>query len=116
LLQLREKNVADVADVEFAILEPTGKLSVFPKEEKRPAFKEDVLASPLKPFRMPIPVIVEGKVLDEGLKQIGQTRFWLKKEIQQRGYKDFKEIYFASVNYEGKIFIDAKDNNNSPKK
>lgn len=110
LMQLREKNIPDVADVEFAILEPSGKLSVFPKEEKRPAMKEDVRRKhSLRNFEMPVPLIIDGKVQDEGLSKIGQTRFWLKNEIQKRGYKDFKEIYFASLNYEGKLYIDRKD-------
>jgi uncharacterized membrane protein YcaP (DUF421 family) len=106
--QLREKNIPDVSDVEFAVLETTGKLSVFPKEEKRPAFKEDVRRD-LKQFRMPIPVIIDGKVQEEGLKKLGQNRFWLKAEIQKRGLKDFKEVFYAAVNYEGRLYIDRKD-------
>ncbi|MGX9706674.1 uncharacterized membrane protein YcaP (DUF421 family) [Laceyella sediminis] len=108
LTQLREKNIPDVSDVEFAVLETTGKLSVFPKEEKRPAFKEDVRRD-LKQFRMPIPVIIDGKVQEEGLKKLGQNRFWLKAEIQKRGLKDFKEVFYAAVNYEGRLYIDRKD-------
>ncbi|MFD1422275.1 DUF421 domain-containing protein [Laceyella sacchari] len=108
LTQLREKNIPDVSDVEFAVLESTGKLSVFPKEEKRPAFKEDVRQD-LKQFRMPIPVIIDGKVQEEGLKKLGQNRFWLKAEIQKRGLKDFKEVFYAAVNYEGRLYIDRKD-------
>ncbi|MBA4495749.1 DUF421 domain-containing protein [Paenactinomyces guangxiensis] len=110
LMQLREKNIPDVADVEFAVLETSGKLSVFPKEEKRFIMKEDVhLTRPLKRFDMPVTLIVDGKVQDEALNKIGQNRFWLKNEIQKQGYKDFKEIYFASLNYEGKLYIDRKD-------
>lgn len=111
LMQLREKNVPDVSDVEFAILETSGRLSVFLKEEKQTAQKEDVTkSSALKRFTMPIPLIIEGKVQDDGLKKIGQNRFWLKNEIQKQGYKDFKEIYFASIDHNGKMFIDRKDN------
>lgn len=110
MMQLREKNIPDISDVEFAILENSGQLSVILKEEKQPAQKEDVMKShPLKPFSLPIPLIIEGKVQEKGLEQIGQTRFWLKNEIQKRGYKDFKEIYFASINDEGKLFIDRKE-------
>lgn len=106
--QLREKNIPDVSDVEFAVLETTGKLSVFPRTEKTPVYKED-LNTPLRPFRMPIAVIIDGKVQEEGLKKLGQNRFWLKAEIQKRGYKDFKEIFYASVDYEDRLYIDGKD-------
>ncbi|TCS96459.1 uncharacterized membrane protein YcaP (DUF421 family) [Hazenella coriacea] len=111
LMQLRDKNIPDVADVEFAILETSGKLSVFPKKEKSPLTIGDLPKNhSLKPFSMPTPMIIEGKVQEEGLKKIGKTRFWLKNEIQKKGYKDFKEIYYASINDEGKLFIDRKDN------
>jgi uncharacterized membrane protein YcaP (DUF421 family) len=110
LLQLREKNVADISDVEFAILETSGKLSVFPKEEKQFATKEDIRKeASLKPFHMPVPLIVEGKVQDEALKEIGQTRFWLKNEIRKRGYRDFREVFYACLNPEGNLYIDGKD-------
>ncbi len=108
IMQLREKNIADVSDVEFAILETSGKLSVFEKEEKRPAQRGDISHS-LRPFRMPIPLIIDGKVQDDGLKKIGKTRFWLKNEIQKQGYRDFKEIYYATVSSNGKLFIDRKN-------
>lgn len=108
IMQLREKNIADVSDVEFAFLETSGKLSVFKKEEKRPAQRGDIRRS-LRPFSMPIPVIIDGKVQDDGLQKIGKTRFWLKNEIQNQGYRDFKEIYYATVNSNGKLFIDRKD-------
>lgn len=107
LVQLREKNIADVSDVEFAILETSGKLSVFEKEKK--SSKQGVHKS-LRPFQMPVPLIIDGKVQDEGLKQIGKTRFWLKNEIQKQGHRDFKDIYYASMNSNGKLFVDRKNN------
>jgi uncharacterized membrane protein YcaP (DUF421 family) len=109
LMQLREKNIADVSDVEFAILETSGKLSVFPKTEKTPATKEDVKSGRFKTFHPPVPVVLEGKVLEEGLQEINKNRFWLKKELRKHGYKDLADIFYVSVNHEGKLFIDAKD-------
>jgi uncharacterized membrane protein YcaP (DUF421 family) len=109
MMQLREKNISSVSDVEFAILETSGKLSVFPKTGKNPLTKEDMKMSNLKAFHPPIPVVLEGKVLEDGLEQLGQNRFWLKKELRKKGYKDLSDIFYVSVNYEGKLFVDAKD-------
>lgn len=109
MMQLREKNIASVSDVEFAILETSGKLSVFPKTGKHPVTKDDLKISNLKAFHPPIPVVLEGKVLEDGLEQLGQNRFWLKKELRKKGYKDLSGIFYVSVNYEGKLFVDAKD-------
>ena len=104
LMQLRQKNVFDVADVEFAILETDGELSVFPKMGKHSTKKDGSSFS-----FIPIPLIIDGKVQDEGLEEIKQTRFWLKAEIQKRGVKDFKDVYFASINSAGDLFLDKKD-------
>jgi uncharacterized membrane protein YcaP (DUF421 family) len=111
LMQLREKKIPDVADVEFAFLETSGKLSVFPKTEKIPATKADTKPKQhrLKPFEMPRVIIMDGKVQEDVLHEIGQTRFWLKNQIHKRGFKDFKEIFYASIDDNGKLFIDPKD-------
>lgn len=111
LTQLREKNISNVADVEFAILETSGKLSVFPKESKQTVTKEDldVPVNRNTEIAYPTPLIVDGKVIDDHLKKIGKTRFWLKNEIQKHGHKDFKTIAFCSIDSRGKIYIDLKD-------
>lgn len=108
LLQLREKNIEKVADVEFAILETSGKLSVVPKESEQPATKGDLGIQTRNNRQLPVPVIVDGKVQDEGLNVIGQTRFWLKNEVQKHGFKDFKEIFFAAYHSDGTLYIDRK--------
>jgi len=109
MTQLREKNISNISDVEFAILETTGKLSVIPRTsvEKREERDANENAG-FRPFMLPVTLIVDGKVQEEGLNQIGQNRFWLKNQIQQYGYKDFKEIFFASVDYRGRLYIDPK--------
>ncbi|WP_044640492.1 DUF421 domain-containing protein [Risungbinella massiliensis] len=108
--QLREKNIANLADVEFAILEPSGKLSVFPKEEVQPPSRKELLPTIAKKFVLPTAVILDGKVQKEGLEEINQTIFWLKQQIQKQGYKDFKEIFYASYHpNDEELYIDPKD-------
>lgn len=108
MTQLREKDIASVGDVEFAILETTGKLSVFPKATKRPVTPEDMgLFVPRT--GLPLPLIVDGYVMDGNLEKIGKTRFWLRNELQQYGYKDFKKIFYCSIDNQGKLFFDPKD-------
>lgn len=108
LLQLRDRNVQSVADVEFAILETSGKLSVIPKESNQPATKGDLGIETQETSQLPVPLIVDGKVQDEGLTEIGKTRFWLKNEVQKQGYQDFKDIFFAARQADGTLYIDRK--------
>lgn len=108
MTQLREKDVASVSDVEFAILETTGKLSVFPKASKRPLTPEDIgLAVPRT--GLPLPLIVDGYVMDDNLEKIGKTRFWLKNELQKSGHREFKKVFYCSIDNQGQIYVDTYD-------
>ncbi|MBL0387476.1 DUF421 domain-containing protein [Tumebacillus sp. ITR2] len=108
MTQLREKDIAAVSDVEFAVLETTGKLSVFPKAEKRPVTPED-LGLQVPRTGLPLPLIVDGMVMDENLEKIGQTRFWLKGEMKKYGYSEFKKIFYCSIDNQGSLFVDPKE-------
>ncbi|WP_274362646.1 DUF421 domain-containing protein [Paenibacillus thermotolerans] len=130
LMQLREKNIRDVADVEFAVLETSGKLSVFTNESgknencgksdeeaggrsKEPASRT-FLDHEGKPVTiryegLPLPLIMDGKVNEESLRKIGKTRFWLKNELQSRGIGDIKSVFLCTVDHRGKLFIDKKE-------
>lgn len=116
LMQLREKDIPDVSDVEIAILETSGKLSVFPKAEKLPLMKGDVekIVSRIRPYRMPVPVIIEGKVQEKELQETGYNHIWLKQELRKKGVKDFKDVFYASVDQYGNIYVDVKDNKQPP--
>lgn len=109
MVQLRQNRVMNVADVEFAILETSGKLTVVEKSpEKR---QETPPADPFDTIRyegLPLPLIMDGKVQDQNLSKLGKTRFWLKSRIQERGVKDFRDVFFCSVDHNGVLFLDRK--------
>ncbi len=100
LSQLREKDIRSIADVEFAILESSGKLSVIEKEKNQNMTE--------KSGDITIPLIIDGAVNEENVKRIEKTTFWLRQELKKRGYKEIKKISFCS--YEnGQFFIDLID-------
>lgn len=106
LLQLRQNKIVDVADVEFAILEPSGKLTVVEKDaSSQPAAKQEVK---IRYEGLPLPLIMDGKVQDHNLEKLGKTRFWLKSELQDRGVQDFKDVFFCTIDHRGKWFIDKQ--------
>lgn len=103
MTQLREKDIRSISDVEFAILETSGKLSVIEKPSN-----SEQSNSPAKNGDITIPIIMDGKILEENLKKINRTNFWLRQELKKRGYRDIKQISFCS--YEnGNFFVDIKD-------
>jgi uncharacterized membrane protein YcaP (DUF421 family) len=111
MLQLRENRIMNVADVEFAILEPSGKLTVVEKD-KNAREKRGEDADPTSRIRyegLPLPLILDGRVQDENLQKIGKTRFWLKNQLQEKGVFDFKEVFICTIDHRGRIFLDKKD-------
>lgn len=107
LLQLREHKVADVADVEFAILETTGKLTVFPKEGKKPLLKEDLLPT-RRISRLPVSLVIDSKIQQDSLKRLGLDEEWLRDQLQRYGHKDLNKVFFVSIDDKGKLYVDSR--------
>lgn len=100
LTQLREKDIKNVTDVEFAILETTGKLSVFEKDKYNQTDEA---------YNLPFPLIKDGKIQEDQLKRIHKTNLWLRQELRKLGQKDIKNITYCSIDDKGELFIDIKD-------
>lgn len=97
LMQLREKDIQRISDVEFAILEASGKLSVFEKEKN--VKKEGDIT---------IPLIIDGVINEDHLTSMNKTNLWLRQELRKLGYQDIKKISFCSFE-NGRFFIDMMD-------
>ncbi|GAB6157254.1 DUF421 domain-containing protein [Desulfotomaculum varum] len=107
LEQLRTKNFPNIADVEYAILETSGEISVVPKSQKRPVIPAD-LNIPTKYEGIPITLIIDGYVFEKNLKKINLTREWLQTELQKFGIADLKQVLLASLDSEGNLFYQVK--------
>jgi len=97
MMQLREKQIKNITDVEFAILEPSGKLSVIKKDKDG---QENTT--------LDLPLIIDGVIQEEHLHLMNKTNLWLRQQIKKMGYNDIKEISFCTYN-NGKFFIDLKN-------
>lgn len=82
--QLREKNIRTIDEVEYAILETNGNLSVF-------TFDENTDNS------FPLPLIVSGVVIESRLKLANKNKKWLKNELKRLNVKNIKDVYGASL-------------------
>ncbi len=107
LEQLRSKNTPNIADVEFAILENSGQLSVIPKSQKRPVVPADINLTTAYEG-LPVTLIIDGYVFHKNLARINLNEDWLKTELQNFGINSFKEVLFASLDTEGKLFYQVK--------
>lgn len=107
LEELRAKNYPNISDIEFAILETSGHLSVIPKSQKRPVTPQDLNLS-TNYEGLPLPLIIDGQVIDKNLQKARLSPGWLRSELNKLGIKSFKDILFASLDTEGKLFYQAK--------
>ena len=87
LLQLREKDVRSLDEVDYAILETNGKLSVFKKDDKDKK-------------TYPLPIILDGKVEIENLYAIGKTKTWLLNTLIEKNINATDVFYAFTKNNE----------------
>ncbi|GAB6274445.1 MAG: DUF421 domain-containing protein [Peptococcaceae bacterium] len=106
-MQLRDKGVFNIADVEFAVLEPNGKLSVLLKSQKQPLTPQD-LQLPTRYQGIPSEMIIDGIVIQQNLKQNNLTEEWLYQELEKQGIKSVQEVMYASLDTEGKLYVDKR--------
>jgi len=107
LEQLRNSNVYNIADVEFAILETNGQLSIIPKSQKRPVNPED-LKIPTKYEGLPLDLIIDGRVMIKNLQKANLDIEWLKNELSKFGINDLNDVFFASLDTNGNLYYQEK--------
>ncbi len=107
LEQLRNSNIHNITDVEFAILETNGQLSVIPKSQKRPINAED-LNIPTKYEGLPLDLIIDGRVIVKNLKKANLDVHWLKNQLNNFGINNLNRVLFASLDTNGNLYYQEK--------
>ena len=94
LLLCREQGYFDLNEIQTAIFEHNGKLSILPRATARPATPQD-LHLDVSPACIHTEVILDGRILDENLSRMGRDARWLEQQLRAQGYRDAKEIFLA---------------------
>ncbi len=109
LEELRLNNIPNIADVEFAILENNGQISVFPKAHKRPTIPEDFQITP--PYEgLPLTIIMDGKLKKNYLDQSKKDIHWLNTQLNTQGIQRIEDVLIASLDSSGNLYVQAKEN------
>lgn len=107
--QLRVKNVSDIQDVEYAILETGGQISVILKTDKKPVIREDLNIKHIYEG-LPISLIIDGHINLQNLSIAGQSVDWLEKQLKKNNIKSAHDILFAYISEDNKFMFQIKDN------
>lgn len=105
--RLRVNNINNLGDVEFAILETSGQISVVPKPEKR-ALKPEDFNMKVNYEGIAYDLVIDGKVMNDNLKKIGKDYNWLNKEVSKFGMKP-EEALVVVLNGDQTIFCQKKE-------
>ncbi len=105
--RLRGNNIVNIGDVEYAILETSGQITVIQKPNKRNTTPEDFNIMP-DYEGIPYDLVVDGRIMTENLKQIGKDENWLKKQVEKFNIKP-QEALIVTYNGKGQIFCQEKN-------
>ena len=105
--RLRQNNIFNIADVEYAILETSGQLTVIQKPEKRNTIPEDFGITP-EYEGIPYDLVIDGKIMHENLKAIGKNYKWLCKEVEKFKIKP-EEALVVTFDGKNQMFCQAKE-------
>lgn len=109
LEELRTSGYANILDVEYAIIESNGNLSVIPKSNKRPVTPEDLsIAAPYE--GIPFLLIADGKLNEKAMQKAGITIEWLLQKLNEYDIHDIDTVFIATVDSAGKLFVQKKYN------
>lgn len=105
--QLRIKDFPNIEDVEFAILETNGDLSVIPKASKKPLTTSDMNIYTTE-TSLPISIIIDGKVNHENFKKASVDFNWLYQELNKYNVSSIKNVLYATIDDNKNLIIQTK--------
>lgn len=107
---LRKKDIFNVVDVKYAILETTGEISVVKVSQKENVKVEDLHLS-VDQEELNTDIIVTGNIIYENLKKRNLSVKWLLNQLKTMGVKDIKDIYYSTIDKNNKIYLDYVNDN-----
>lgn len=105
--RLRGNNIVNIGDVEYAILETNGQVTVIQKPNKRTTTPEDFNIMP-EYEGIPYDLVVDGKIMYDNLKLIQKNYEWLKKQVEKFGFEP-EQALIVTLDGKGQIFCQQKE-------
>ena len=109
LEDVRINGYFDLSQIEFALMEANGTLSVLPKSEYRPLTPKDMNIKVSKEG-LCANVVIDSKIMHNNLKQMNKDTKWLKQQLKIKGYSDFEKILLVTLDMDDKMVVYEKNN------
>lgn len=106
--ELRINNYFNIADIEVAVLETNGQISIVPKPDARPVTIRDMGIKKPQSDGLVYLLISDGELNKNELVRAGKNEQWLKKQLKAKGIERINSVFIASLDMNGKLFIQMK--------
>ncbi|HWL23230.1 MAG TPA: DUF421 domain-containing protein [Ureibacillus sp.] len=107
---LRQKDIFSLSDVEYAIFESSGKLSVMKKENKQNVTKGDLsIPTQTKIFPTATEVISDSMINTNNLARLNLDKNWLEQQLKSSGVTSIEDVFYAEVQPDGSLYIDQRE-------
>lgn len=109
LEECRSKGYFDISEIEYAVMESKGTLSILPKGEYKPVNIKDMNLKPKKQGLVSN-VIIDSKIMKNNLENMNKDENWLEQKLKEKGYKNKENILLATLDINEKLTIYEKNN------
>jgi uncharacterized membrane protein YcaP (DUF421 family) len=108
MMDLRLRDAADLNEVDYAVLESNGQISVI-KKSNYEAVTPNTMKLPVQPPKgYPSVIILDGQVVSKNLKNTGGTLTWLQEQVRKKGFKKIEDVFLFTIDEGGEIFVSGK--------
>lgn len=107
LMQCRLQGYFDISEIETAIGESNGRISILPYASKKPPTADDLNIVPQKESLFSN-IIIDGKILWGNIKRLGFNEQWLETKLKQNKIKDIKDVFLCTADRNGELFVFQK--------
>lgn len=101
---IRQKGYFSIREIDYAILETNGSISVLPKSDNQPVTRRDLKLSQ-EETTLPVTLIMDGTILTDNLPTAGVNEEWLLKQLKQRNIHSAKEVFYAEWKKDEGLFV-----------
>ncbi len=108
LMLLRKQNIFSIKEVEYAILEPNGNLSVMKKPQDQQITKSDMNINIPTPKYLPSEIISDGKIVKHNLKELNLSEDWLYSQLKIQNISNLADIIYGELQSDGTLFLQKK--------
>ncbi|WP_138205538.1 YetF domain-containing protein [Haloimpatiens lingqiaonensis] len=112
--ELRLNGYFNLQDIEYAILETSGQLSIIPNSQLTPVKKED-LGIQVPQEKLPITLILDGKINSENLNKANKTMDWLNNQIFKNNISSVEDVFIGLLDSKGNFYYQLKNSLESDK-